>query len=97
MTAHDVIKRPILSEKSLVGVENKKYVFEVDLHSTKLQIRAAVEELFDGAKVESVHTVRVSGKYKRQGKNSGYTSDYKKAIVQLTKKSKSITFFDSLN
>jgi large subunit ribosomal protein L23 len=97
MTAHDIIKRPILSEKSLSAVNEKKYVFEVDIRATKTEIRAAVEQLFDGTKVHSVHTVRVSGKFKRQGKSSGYTSDYKKAIVQLSINSKNIPFFDSLN
>lgn len=97
MAAQDVIKKPILSEKSLSEVNNKKYIFEVDIKATKTQIKAAVEELFDGTKVKSVHTINVLGKFKRQGKSSGYTSDYKKAIVQLTEQSKNIPFFDSLN
>ena len=86
-----------MSEKSLVEIENKKYVFEVDLHATKNQIRDAVHQLFDGTKVESVHTVKSKGKFKRQGKSSGYTSVTKKAYVQLKPESNKIPFFDSLN
>jgi len=97
MTAHQIIKKPLLSEKSLSGTESKKYVFVVDNNATKVQIAAAVEELFDGAVVDYIHTVNVKGKYKRQGKHSGYTPKIKKAYVQLTKDSKSIAFFDSLN
>jgi len=97
MTAHDIIKRPLLSEKSLSGVENKKYAFVVDNNASKVQIAAAVEELFDGAKVDYVHTVNCPGRLKRHGRHSGYTTDFKKAYVQLTSDSKSIAFFDSLN
>jgi len=97
LTAHDIIIRPLLSEKSLQGVEQKKYVFVVDNRATKIQIASAVEELFDGAKVAFVHTIRCKGKYKRQGRYAGYTSSFKKAYVQLKADSKSIAFFDSLN
>jgi large subunit ribosomal protein L23 len=96
-TVHDVIKKPILSEKSLDSVGNKKYVFEVDVNANKIQIKDAVQKLFDGVKVESVHTVNCKGTFKRQGKGSGYTNKYKKAYVQLKADSKGIPFFDSLN
>jgi large subunit ribosomal protein L23 len=97
MTVHDIIRRPIMSEKSLGSVSDKKYVFEVAVNATKIQIRDAVQRMFDGVKVKSVHTVNCKGKFKRQGKSSGYTSDFKKAYVQLDGASKSIAFFDSLN
>ena len=96
MAAHDVIIRPLLSEKSYAGIKDKKYTFIVDKKANKTQIKLAIEEIF-GVKVEKVNTANVSGKLKRQGKYEGYTSDYKKAIVQLKKDSKSIEFFDSLS
>ncbi len=96
MNARDIIKKPLLSEKSYDGIATKKYTFEVMKSATKTQIKAAVQEIF-GVKVEYVHTVNVGGKLKRMGRNEGYTSDFKKAIVQLTADSKSIEFFDSLS
>ena len=96
MTAHDIILRPLLTEKSYEGIQNKKYSFVVAKNSNKTQIKLAVEELF-GVQVESVNTVNVSGKMKRMGANQGLTSSYKKAIVQLKKDSKTIEFFDSLS
>ena len=95
MEARDIIIRPVLTEKSYDGIENKKYVFVVAKSATKTAVRMAVEELF-GVKVEKVNTVNCHGKLKRMGRNEGYTSDYKKAIVQLTKDSKDIEFFKSL-
>ena len=95
MEARDIIIRPVLTEKSYDGIENKKYVFVVAKSATKTAVRMAVEELF-GVKVEKVNTVNCHGKFKRMGRNEGYTSDYKKAIVQLTKDSKDIEFFKSL-
>ena len=95
MNAYDIIKKPILSEKSYAGIPDKKYTFAVDPRATKTQIKAAVEEIFK-VKVLKVNTVNVRGKYKRQGRSEGYTSKYKKAYVQLTASSKSIEFFDSL-
>jgi len=97
MTEHDIIIRPLLSEKSYAGISNKKYSFVVAKNSTKTDIKAAVEKLFDGAKVEKVNTANVPGKLKKQGKTQGYTASYKKAIVQLTKDSKPIAFFESLS
>lgn len=95
MEARDVIIRPVLTEKSYDGIETKRYVFVVAKTATKTAVRMAVEELF-GVKVEKVNTVNCHGKLKRMGRNEGYTSDYKKAIVQLTKDSKDIEFFKSL-
>lgn len=95
MNAYDIIKKPILSEKSYAGIPVKKYTFVVDGRATKPQIKAAVEEAFK-VKVDKVNTVNVRGKYKRQGKNEGYTSKFKKAYVQLSAGSKAIEFFESL-
>ena len=96
MLARDVIIKPLLSEKSYAGIKDKKYYFIVAKNANKTQIKLAVEEIF-GVKVEKVNTANCSGKLKRQGKYEGYTSDYKKAIVQLKKDSKTIEFFDSLS
>jgi len=95
MSPYEIIIKPILSEKSYAGIEEKKYAFEVEKTATKLQIKAAVEKAF-GVDVASVNTVNVKGKRKRQGRTQGYTSDWKKAYVQLTANSKAIEFFDSL-
>lgn len=96
MTNHDIIRRPILSEKSYQDIANKKYTFEVAKEANKTQIKKAVEEIFK-VKVESVNISNVYGKIKRQGKYEGLTGSYKKAIVQLTADSKTIEFFDSLS
>lgn len=96
MTARDIILKPMLSEKSYSGIASKKYTFKVAKEATKTQIKLAVEEIF-GVKVKSVNTVNYDGKLKRMGRSEGYTSSYKKAIVQLTEDSKSIEFFDSMN
>ena len=96
MVAHDIIVRPILSEKSYADIANKKYTFEVAKSANKTQIKKAVEEIFK-VKVESVNISNVYGKIKRQGRHEGLTGSYKKAIVQLTSDSKTIEFFDSLS
>ena len=96
MVAHDIIVRPILSEKSYADIANKKYTFEVAKSATKTTVKKAVEEIFK-VKVESVNISNVDGKIKRQGKHEGLTGSYKKAIVQLTSDSKTIEFFDSLS
>lgn len=96
MKHFDVIIKPLLSEKTYSEIANKKYAFVVDMNANKTEIKKAVEEIFK-VKVEKVNTTHVKGKLKRQGKTQGYTSDYKKAYVTLTKDSKSIEFFDSLS
>ena len=95
MNLYDIVRRPILSEKSYADIKNKKYTFEVAINATKAQIKMAVEEIFK-VKVEKVNTARMPGKPKRQGKHEGYTSDWKKAYVQLSAGSKPIEFFESL-
>lgn len=96
MFNHDIIIKPLLSEKSYAGIKDKKYSFIVAKNANKTQIKLAVEEIF-GVKVEKVNTANVRGKLKRQGKYQGYTPDYKKAIVKLKADSKTIAFFDSLS
>ena len=96
MLAHDIIIKPILSEKSYADIANKKYYFKVAKKATKTQIKNAVEEIFK-VKVASVNTLNVYGKIKRQGRTEGLTDNYKKAVVQLSSDSKSIEFFDSLS
>ena len=96
MNAYDVIKRPVTSEKSYAGITQKKYGFIVDVNATKTDIKKAVEEIFK-VKVAKVNTVNIKGKLKRQGRTQGYTSDIKKAYVQLKAESKAIEFFESLS
>lgn len=96
MNAHDIIIRPLLTEKSYADIANKKYSFVVKKDATKGQIKKAVEEIFN-VKVEKVNTANVDGKFKRQGRSEGYTSSYKKAFVKLTAESKKIEFFESLS
>ncbi len=96
MNAHDVIIRPVLTEKSNDGVNAKRYVFMVDTRADKTQVKAAVESVFD-VKVESVNIVNVRGKLKRQGRTQGYTAKGKKAYVTLDADSKAIPFFETLS
>ena len=93
MTAHDIIKRPVVTEQSMMQMQEKKYTFEVDKRANKIQIRKAVEEIF-GVSVKSVNTVNVIGKFKRMGRNEGKRADWKKAIVTLTENSKTNDLFD---
>ena len=95
MNAYDIIKKPLLSEKSYDGIPSKKYVFVVDERADKTQIKTAVEQIF-GVTVDKVNVVNVRGKYKRQGRTEGYTSKFKKAYVKLTADSKASEFFESL-
>ncbi len=91
----DIILAPIISEASMDGTEIKKYTFKVAYKATKPEIATAVEEIF-GVEVKSVHTMIVPKKPKRRGVTSGYTSEWKKAIVTLTNSSKTIEFFDGM-
>ena len=95
MLAHDIIRRPIITERSMMGAQDKKYTFEVAKNANKIQIKKAVEEVF-GVKVASVNTMNVLGKYKRMGANIGKRADWKKAIVTLKPDSKTIEFFDGM-
>lgn len=89
----DIIKRPIITEKSADLMVDKKYTFEVDPRANKTQIRQAVEEIF-GVTVVRVNTMNYKGKFKRFGRHSGYTRKRKKAIVELSADSKELEFFE---
>ncbi|WP_019123537.1 50S ribosomal protein L23 [Brevibacillus massiliensis] len=91
----DLIKRPIITERTTEMMADKKYVFEVPLKANKTEIKQAVEKVF-GVKVEAVNTMRVPAKPKRYGKYSGYTSEWKKAIVKLTADSKELEFYEGV-
>ncbi|MDP3058881.1 MAG: 50S ribosomal protein L23 [bacterium] len=91
----DVVKKPIITERTTALQEQRKYVFAVDIKANKTEIRYAVETLFK-VEVASVNTMRVSGKFKKHGAFSGYRSDWKKAIVTLTPTSRTIPIFDSI-
>lgn len=92
---YDVIKRPVLTENSYDAMGDNKYTFEVAIDANKIEIKSAIEAIFD-VKVESVNTMRVMGKMKRQGRFEGRTAEKKKAIVKLTKDSKKIEFFEGM-
>ena len=94
-SVYDVIRRPIVTERSVEGASAHKYTFEVAREANKIEIRKAVEEIF-GVEVESVHTMNYDGKVRRQGYTHGRTSAWKKAIVTLKEGSKGIEFFESL-
>lgn len=94
-TAYDVIKKPIVSERSMDVAQEKKYTFKVAKEANKTEIKAAVEELF-GVEVEKVNISNYDGKMKRVGAHQGRTASFKKAIVTLTEKSKEIEFFQGL-
>ena len=93
--AQDIIVRPIITERSMAGLEKKKYTFEVDRDSNKIEIARAVEELFN-VKVLKVNTMNVKGRAKRVGAHAGYKSDWKKAIVTLKSDSTGISFFEGM-
>ena len=95
-TAYDIVIKPIITEQSMEGADEKKYVFEVAKDANKIEIAKAVEALFPGAKVSSVNTISCRGRLKRMGRNQGYTPSFKKAIVTLTEGSKTIEFFDTM-
>ena len=95
LNSHDIIIRPIISERSMDEAEFKKYIFEVNKRTTKSEVKKAVETIF-GVKVKSVNTMNVIGKVKRQGATEGKRPDWKKAIVTLTEDSKAIDFFEGM-
>lgn len=95
MTPYDIIRKPVISERSMADAENKKYTFKVDIRANKTQVKDAVEEIFD-VEVKKVNIMNVKGKEKRMGRNKGMTAATKKAIVTLTDDSKEIEFFQSL-
>lgn len=92
---HDVILRPVLTEKAYDGFADKRYVFEVAIGANKTEIKQAIETIF-GVKVERVNTARQIGKVKRMGLHSGRRAEVKKAYVKLTESSKPIEFFEGM-
>ncbi len=97
---YDVILKPLVTEKSMSGMAEKKYTFLVHPEANKTMIKEAVEKMFDGVKVAKVNTLNQDGKIKRRNNNgklvSGRTAKTKKAIVQLTADSKDIEIFSGL-
>ena len=96
MNAYDIIRKPVITEQSMDGVADKKYVFKVAVDANKTDIKAAIEEIF-GVKVLKVNTLRQQGKVKRTGRfPAGPRAEYKKAVVTLTADSKTIEFFEGM-
>ena len=93
---YDVIQKPIITEKSMDAMADKKYTFQVHPEATKTMIKDAVEKMFEGTKVAKVNTMNLDGKTKRRGMVYGKTAKSKKAIVQLTDDSKDIEIFEGL-
>ena len=93
---YDIIKKPVLTEKSMDAMAEKKYTFLVHPDATKSQIKDAVEKMFEGTKVASVNTINYDGKKKRRGMVVGKTAKSKKAYVQLTAESANIELFEGL-
>ena len=95
MDARDVIKSPVITERSTELMVDKKYTFIVDRRANKSQIKRAVEEIF-GVKVAKVNTMNYDGKFRRFGRYTGYTPKRKKAIVTLTPDSKDLEFYEGV-
>ena len=93
---YDVILKPVITEKSMDLMADKKYTFLVHAEATKAQIKEAVEKMFEGTKVARVNTMNLEGKNRRRGMVVGKTAKTKKAIVQLTEDSKEIEIFEGL-
>ncbi|UCZ53371.1 50S ribosomal protein L23 [Bacillus shivajii] len=93
--ARDIIKRPIITERTADLMAEQKYTFDVDPRANKTEIKKAVEEIF-GVTVSNVNTMNYKGKFKRFGRYTGYTRKRKKAIVQLTPDSKELEFFEGV-
>ncbi len=93
---YDVILKPVITEKSMNAMSEKKYTFYVHTDATKTQIKEAVEKMFTGTKVKKVNTMNLDGKNRRRGMVVGKTAKSKKAIVQLTEDSAEIEIFQGL-
>ncbi|APZ50098.1 50S ribosomal protein L23 [Jeotgalibaca sp. PTS2502] len=93
MELHDVILRPVITEASMLAMDEKKYTFEVDVRANKTLVKQAIEKVFD-VEVKNVNIMNVRGKLKRMGRYQGYTKKRRKAIVTLTEASKTIELFD---
>jgi large subunit ribosomal protein L23 len=93
---YDVLLKPVITEKSMNSMAEKKYTFLVHPEATKVQVKEAVEKMFKGTKVKSVNTMNKDGKMRRRGTTVGKTAKTKKAIVALTAESKDIEFFEGM-
>ena len=93
---YDVILKPVITEKSMNAMGEKKYTFLVHPEANKTMIKGAVEKMFEGAKVKTVNTMNLDGKTKRRGMTFGKTAKTKKAVVTLTEDSKDIEIFAGL-
>ncbi|MFO3715398.1 MULTISPECIES: 50S ribosomal protein L23 [Anaerococcus] len=93
---YEVIKRPIITEKSMSLLDENKYTFEVDKNANKPEIKAAIEQIFDGVKVKKVRTMNYEGKRVRTRHGIGKKADWKKAVVTLTDDSAEIEYFEGL-
>ena len=93
----DIIVRPLITEKSMDGIANKVYTFEVQKDATKAEVALAVETMFKKTKVVKVNIINMKKKPKRYGVHFGYTSEWKKAVVTLSEDSAPIAFFESMN
>ena len=93
---YDVILKPVITEKTMELMADKKYTFLVHTEATKTQVKEAVEKMFPGTKVAGVNTMNFDGKTKRRGMTFGKTAKTKKAIVQLTEDSAEIEIFQGL-
>ena len=93
----DIIVRPLITEKSMDGIANKVYTFEVKKDATKADVALAVETMFKKTKVVKVNIINMKKKPKRYGVHFGYTGEWKKAVVTLSEDSAPIAFFESMN
>ncbi|WP_127584017.1 50S ribosomal protein L23 [Paenibacillus koleovorans] len=91
----DIIKRPVITERTSDLMSNNTYVFEVDRRANKTEIKLAIQDIFK-VKVSNVNTMNVPAKPKRYGRYNGYTTAWKKAIVRLSADSKPLEFFESV-
>lgn len=89
----DIIKRPIITERTTEMMESNKYVFDVDVRANKVEIKKAIEAIFD-VQVTNVNTINVRKKPKRFGRHNGFTARRKKAIITLSEDSKALEFFE---
>ena len=94
-SSYDIILKPVITENIMDMLADKKYTFKVATDANKIEIKKAVEEIFD-VKVSKVTTINMDGKMKRMGRNEGRRAAYKKAVVKLTEDSKTIEFFESM-
>jgi len=94
-SVYDIIRKPVISERSMMGLADNKYTFEVAPDAGKIEIKKAIEEIF-GVKVIKVNTIKIPGKMKRMGVHVGRRPDRKKAVVTLSEDSKKIEIFENM-